>query len=67
MEKVPFTEMFSFVGVLGSGNYLPNESLTNYVKIHSGIRSICKSMKSDYYLHHVCSLGMTQLPIGMFS
>jgi len=67
VETVPFTDMFGFVGVLGSGKYLPNESLANYIKIHSGIRCICKSMKSEYYLHHVCPLGMTRLPLGALS
>jgi len=67
VETVPFTEMFSFVGVLDRGKYLPNESLTNYIKIHSGIRCICKSVKSEYYLHNGCPLGMTWLPLGVLS
>jgi len=67
VETVSFTEMFSFVGVVGRGKYLPNESLTNYIKTHSGIRCICKSVKSEYYLHHGCPLDMTWPPLGVLS
>jgi hypothetical protein len=67
VKTVPFTEMSSFDGVLGSRKYLPNESLTNYIKIHSGIRCICKSVNSEYYLHHVCPLAINRLPLGVLS
>jgi hypothetical protein len=46
---------------------LQTESLTNFMKIHSIIRRICKIVKSNYYLHGVCLLWMTQLPFsGLF-
>ena len=67
METVPFTEMLCFLGVLDSGKCLQTESLTYFIKIHSVIRCICKIVKSDYYLHHVCPLGVAQFPIEVFS
>jgi hypothetical protein len=66
METVPVTET-CFLGVLDSGKCLQTESLIHFIKIHSVIRCIHKNVKSDYYLHHVCLLGMTQLPLGLFS
>jgi len=44
-----------------------NESLTDFIKINPLIKCIHKIVKSDYYRHHVCPLGMTQLPLGAFS
>jgi hypothetical protein len=66
METVPVTEMLCFLGVPENGKCLQAESLTYLIKIHSVIRCICKIVKSDYHLHHVCLLGMTQLPVGVF-
>ena len=59
--------MLCFFGVLDSGKCLQTESLTNFIRIHSIIRCICKIVKSEWYPHHVCPLGMTQLPLGIFS
>jgi len=56
-----------FLGALDGGKCLQTESLTNFIRIHSVIRCICKIVKSDYHLQHVCLLGMAQLPIGVFS
>ena len=66
METVTVTEMLCIFGVLDSGKCLQTESLTNVIKIHSVIRCIRKSVKSDYYLHHVCPLGITQLTLRGF-
>jgi len=35
--------------------------------MHSVIRFIHKTVKSEYYLHHVCPLGMAQLALSDFS
>jgi len=67
METVPVTEMLCYFGVLGSGKCLQTESLTDFIRIHLVIRRSCIIVKSDSYLHHVCMLGMTQLPLGIFS
>ena len=68
MERVPVAEMLCIFGVLGSGKcLLQTESSKNFIKIHSVIQCILKIVKSDYYLHYVCPLGMAQLPLGVFS
>jgi hypothetical protein len=46
METVPGTEMLCFLGALDSGKCLQTESLTNFIKIRSVIRCICKIVKS---------------------
>jgi len=56
-----------FFGVINCVKCLQTKSLTNFIKIHSVIWCICKTVKGDYYLHHVCLLGMTRLTIGIFS
>jgi hypothetical protein len=56
-----------FFEELGSGKCLQTESLKKIHQIHSVIRCIPEIVESDYYLHHVCPLGMNQLPLGVFS
>jgi hypothetical protein len=74
METVPVTEMlcfFFFFGVQDSRKCLQTEFLINFIKINSVIRCICKTVKSNYYLHHVCPsvclLGMTWFPLRVLS
>jgi len=67
METVAFTEILCFFVVQDSGKCLQNESLTNFIKMHSVIRCICKVVKIYSYLHHICLLDMTHLPLDKFS
>ena len=66
METVQLRKV-CFLGVLDSVKCLPTEFLTNFIKIFSVIIFVRKIVKSDCYLHYVCPLGMSQLPLGVFS
>ena len=59
-----------FFGILDGRKCLQTESI-NLIKIHCVIRCIVircirKTLKNDYYLYHVCPLGLTQLTLGVF-
>ena len=56
-----------FFGVLDSVKYLQTESIKNFIIILLIIMCIREIVKSDYCLHHACPLGMSQLPLAMYS
>jgi len=68
METVPLTEC-CVSGRRGTRELKisTNQAIKNFIEINSINMCIRNTVKGNTFLHRVCPLGKTQLPLGVFN